>query len=58
MADSRSSTKAAIISGLENWLSDIKLSAEQSSLTLTGREVNRQIQARFPSKMFRPPFIA
>ena len=36
VADSRSSTKAAMVSSLENWLSDTKLSAEQSSFTLTG----------------------
>ncbi len=29
-------TKAAMVSRLENWLSDIKLSAEQASFTLTG----------------------
>ncbi len=29
-------TKAALVSGLENWLSNIKLSAEQASFTLTG----------------------
>ncbi len=29
-------TKAALVSSLENWLSNIKLSAEQSSFTLTG----------------------
>jgi hypothetical protein len=36
MAESRSRTKAALVSSLENWLSDIKLSAEQSWFTLTG----------------------
>jgi hypothetical protein len=30
-------TKAAMVTSLENWLSDIRLSAEQSSFTLTGR---------------------
>src|SRR5262249_47721993 len=29
-------SKAAMVSTLENWLSDVKLSAEQSSFTLTG----------------------
>jgi hypothetical protein len=29
-------TKAAMVSSLENWLTNIKLSAEQSSFTLTG----------------------